>query len=363
MDFRSEVFKLCKILERNKESKEIKNLIYSLNVYNENKNLNDTNTRSVLNRSDFGYASKHESNQFYGFLYANEHIESYKELFPEIKPLENTEKKIIAQGHATVMMLVEGCLEDMKRCYPTLYDAINPYSNYKPIKVISESSILCENEFKSAINEFKNSKVYRKLFSSQIIDIFKDIPQEQMEILLGVMDRDLIRTPLDVVSEDIGNFAIRILHGVKDVTDVMMAEAILILALRESLAIACQLLFIALAGEDLMVLNNDNIINIESNYSNLLYEVMTVMVEGILVRYSTKLSGDILLIDCDPSDKYHIHKFGIIRSATISFNNETGQTTKVTFVTIDEDMNFLHNLTDKIIKIEFPPIVKMGSLP
>ena len=177
------------------------------------------------------------------------------------------------------MALVDGCLQDITENYPTLYDAINPYSKYKCIETISEESILSEDELKNAIKAFKNSKVYQKLLSTQIIDIFKDIPPEQIKMLLGVMDRDIIRTPLDIVPEDIRNFTIRILHKVKDVTDVMMAEAILVLALRES-AVACQLLFVALAGR-LIILNNDNIINI-NNYSNSIYEVMTFWLKVFL---------------------------------------------------------------------------------
>jgi hypothetical protein len=359
MNFRSEVFKLCRVIEKKIETKEIRNLIHDLSVHVEKKNSNRDDAEIFPNRSDFGYVSKHFSNQFYGFLYTDKNIESYIEMFPKIEHLEEKEKKIIAQGHATIMALVDGCLQDITENYPTLYDAINPYSKYKCIETISEESILSEDELKNAIKAFKNSKVYQKLLSTQIIDIFKDIPPEQIKMLLGVMDRDIIRTPLDIVPEDIRNFTIRILHKVKDVTDVMMAEAILVLALRESLAVACQLLFVALAGEDLIILNNDNIINIENNYSNSIYEVMTVLVESILIRYSTELVGDILLIDCDPNANHHIHEFGVIRSSTISFNIETGQTTKVSFVTIDEDMNLLHNLTDQILKVEFPPLVKL----
>jgi hypothetical protein len=362
MNFRSEIFELCKVIQKKAETKEIKKLIHDLCVFVEKDSSSGVDMDTFSNRSDFGYISKHSSNQFYGFLYANEHIESYRELYPRIKRLEESEKKIIEQGHATVMALVDGCLQDVKKNYPVLYESINPYSKYKSIKTISEKSILCEDEIQNAINAFKNSKIYMKLFSSQIVEVFSDMTQDHREMLLGVMDRDIIRTPLDVVPEDIREFSIRILHKIKDVTDVIMAEAVLVLALRESLSAACQLLFVALVGEDLIVLDNNNIINIEKKHSNTLYNIMTVLVDDILLRYSTELPGDILLIDCDPSDNYHIHEFGIIRSSTISFNNETGQTTKVSFVTLDDDMNLLHNLTDAIVKAEFPPVVKVGSI-
>lgn len=362
MNFRSEVFNLCKVIENKMEVKEIKKLIYCLSVHVEKTNSKGNVAEYCQNRSDFGYISRHSNNQFYGFLYTDEHIESYKELFPDIKPLNKNEKKIIEKSHATVMALVDGCLYDLKGKYPILYDAINPYSKYKIIKATSEESILCEEELKNAIYVFKNSKLYQKLFSSQIVEVFKNIPLEQMKILLDAMDRDIIQTPLDIVSDDIRNFSIRILNRIKDMPDAIMAGTLLIMALRESLSTACQLLFLALAGEKLIVLNDNNIINIENAQSNSIYEVMTVLVDGILIRWSTELPGDVVLIDCNPSDNHHIHEFGIIRSATISFNSETGQTTKLSFVTIDENMNILHNLTDAIIKAEIPPIIKSEPL-
>ncbi len=357
MNFRSEIFQLCKNLVDKKETEEIKNLILNLCVHRQTEDAS-ADVYAFPNKSDFGYVSKHSNNQFYGFLYTDENIETYKELFPKIKHLEDNEKKIISRGHATLMSLVNGCLLDVKKTYPSLYNAINPYSKYKQIKALSENSFLSEDELSQAITAFKNSKLYKKIFSSQIVDMFEALPAAKMNLLLGVMERDILQAPLDVVPDDIRDFSMRILNKVKDIQDVLFSEAILVLAMRESLFSACQLLYIALTGEKQIVLNNDNIISIEKSQSNSLYKMMTVLVDDILIRYSTELPGEILLIDCDPAENYHIHEFGVIRSVTISFAKETGQTTKVSFVTIDEEMNSLHMLTDTVIKAKFPPITR-----
>ena len=71
MDFRSEVFKLCKIIQKRAET----NIV------------NDTYLRLFTSKSEecvipqysmFHEAAKHGNNQFYGYLYANEHTDDYK---------------------------------------------------------------------------------------------------------------------------------------------------------------------------------------------------------------------------------------------------------------------------------------------
>ena len=74
MDFRTEVFKLCKVVQKRAET----NIV------------NDTYLRLFTSKSEecvipqysmFHEAAKHGNNQFYGYLYANEHTDDYKTLY------------------------------------------------------------------------------------------------------------------------------------------------------------------------------------------------------------------------------------------------------------------------------------------
>ena len=96
MSFRNEIFKLCKELQKKDEKIDITKLIYELNVWVE-RNDDGSSTNFSPNRTDYGYVSKHSMNQFYGYLYTNENIESYKEMFPSMKSLEEEEIKLIEQ--------------------------------------------------------------------------------------------------------------------------------------------------------------------------------------------------------------------------------------------------------------------------
>lgn len=358
MGFRKEIFSLCKKLQKKEEVKEISKLIYELSVHVEK----EDGTELFPNRSDFGYLSKHATNQFYGYLFTDENVAAYKDMFPALKQLEDAERKIIEKGHRTIMALVEGCLSEIKEKYPSLYDAINPYSKYKRINEISQEGIWADKEIENAVTAFKMSDVYQKLFSSQVIGIFANMPRENMKTLLGVLEREIIRTPLDVVPDDIRDFSMRILHRIDKIEDIMLAEAILVLALREILMVACQLLFMAMVGEDLIIVNNDNIINIKKNQSNSIYNRRTVLLQDILLRHSSHLVGDILIMDCDVREDCHVHEFGVITSSSISFNMETGETTKLSFVLLDEELNYLQNLTRTIVAATFPKVIQTKSI-
>ena len=60
--------------------------------------------------------------------------------------------------------------------------------------------------------------------------------------------------------------------------------------------------------------------------------------------------GNIILIDCDPSENNHIHEFGLVVKETMNLSNEYGQTAKYSFITIDNQLVPIHHLTNDIIK-------------
>ena len=65
-NFRGEVFKLCKILQKNKDAKHINELVHNLSVSVERKETGEV--RHTLH-GDFAYVAKHSHNQFQGYLF------------------------------------------------------------------------------------------------------------------------------------------------------------------------------------------------------------------------------------------------------------------------------------------------------
>ena len=72
----------------------------------------------------------------------------------------------------------------------------------------------------------------------------------------------------------------------------------------------------------------------------------------------TRTIGDVMLVDCDTYPGHHMHEFGVIQSYSASFNSEMGDTSKVTMMAVDDLLNPYYILTNRIIDMDFPPLVR-----
>lgn len=356
MSFRNEIFQLCKKIQKKDETQLVRNLINGLSMVKEGEEFHSS-------RADFNHVAKHSKNQFYGYLYTNDHTEEYISVFPQITPLASEEIQLLSKAHSTIMMLIHGCLDDFKSHFPKLYFGLNPYWKYKPITPAYEKadSILIEADYQKAISAFKTSALYQKLYTSNVNEIIENFSDNDIHIMFAVLDNEMRTCPIDQVPESIEDFTKSLYTEYKDIPALLMAEIILIIALRKALENACSLLFTALVGENLIVLNDDNIIGIDKNFSNSLRKIITLSCNDIFLSGSTNTAGDIALIDCSPHTDCHIHEFGLITSYTANFDQEMGQTSKFTIVVVDDLLNPLYSLTNKIINKDFPPIIKQPA--
>lgn len=356
MSFRDEIFQLCKTAQKSDETKLISELIKGLSLVKDGEEYN-------LGRANFNHIAKYSNNQFYGYLCANDHIEEYKSVFPQIVPLSSEEVHILSKAHATIMMLIHGCLDDFKNNFPKLYFYLNPYWNYKPINSMHEknSSILEKSNYQKAISAFKASELYQKLYTSNINEIFESFTDGDIQKMFAVFDHEMRNCPIGRIPESIDNFTKCLFTGYKSVPEILIAEIILIFAVRKSLGSACSLLFSALVGEDIIVLNNDNIISIDKIFSNALQKVITISCNDVFLSRATNIVGDILLIDCSPNANCHMHEFCFINSYTLNFDQEMGYTSKFTMAAIDDSLNPIYLLTDAIIKKDFPSVSKQSA--
>lgn len=355
MGFRDDIFQLCKAIQQNDTTKEISCLVHDFSVVKEGEEL-------ISHKSEFKQVASHSHNQFYGYLYTNEHTQDYISIFPHISPLTVNEYEIFAKAHATIIALIDGCLSEFKIKFPSICFALNPYSKYKPIKENSAPSILQSENYTNAINSFKSSPLYQKLYNSNINVILEQFKINDINMMFSVLEKEINNCPLDKLPESIDSFMKCIYTDFKEIQDILMAEIILILGLKKSLENACSLLFTALVGEDLIVLNNDNIISIDKNFSNSLHKVIQLLCDDIFLTRHTNTVGDILLINCDPNDASHIHEFGFITSYTASWSQVDGNTSKLTTIIVDDSLNPIYTLTNKIIEKEFPPVVKQQPI-
>lgn len=354
MDFRSEVFNLCKVIQKRAET----------NVVNE------TYLRLFSGKSEeclmpkysmFHQAAKHGNNQFYGYLYANEHVDDYKPVLQGITPLPDEDIQIFARAHATIYTLIKECLKELEISNPKIAKVLDPYSKYRPITTPSGISFLAEKEYEKAAEAFRESKLYKKLANSSINTLVEELKPEVIHTMFMVFEKEIVECPLDVVPESINQLVKCLVTRFEKVEEILLAETLMIFSLQKSLANACSLLYTALVGNDLLVFNNDNIFNIDKNYSNSLRKVIQLSAIEFFLNAKSDTVGDIMLVDCDSYHGNHMHEFGMIQSYSESFNDETGYTSKVTMMVIDNLLNPYYLLTDKIIETNLPLLVRKNQ--
>ena len=78
---------------------------------------------------------------------------------------------------------------------------------------------------------------------------------------MAVIEKEFSTGYNEDIPSDLSALSMRLLNKQLNAPDILYAYAIMIYALKESLRMACQLLFGAICGGDLVVLNNDNLIN------------------------------------------------------------------------------------------------------
>lgn len=352
-NFRGEVFKLCNILLNNEKAKAIGSLIYDLSVSTENVQTGLTKHRL---HGDFAYIAQHSNNQFQGYLFVDDNIDTLEFPIPfRVEHLSRDERILIEQGHRTLIRFIEMCLEEINKESKVVAEAINPYFLFKNVKCSpSVISILTDEEMSSAVKAFKEGSTYKALIDSKFEYFFEKIDRSALQALIGTTEKEINMSFGEEIPSDLRDFSVRFMRAHKDITDIMLAFTILMYSLKESLRIACQLLYEAICGVNLQVINNDNIINIENQTSNTFYKEYKVLIQGILMSHTGRSVGSILLMDCDPSDKVHLHEFGMITSMTQNFTMDMGETTKFTFITVNEELINIHNITNSIINTGLP---------
>ena len=183
---------------------------------------------------------------------------------------------------------------------------------------------------------------------SNVLQMFASVPEQNIFTLMGTMDRDIIKIPMDNVPNEIFALKMRELesrhtHKIEKI-DAISILSFKLLALREMLKNACHLLYSAILGLDLLVFDENSLINIEKNASNTIYKYKTILVQGIPISPYKEVVGDIILFTLN-ADRLRAHEFGFVRSITSNFSNNEGETSKISFCIVDDDLNPIFTLT------------------
>lgn len=353
--FRSELFALGNKFLKQDEAQRIHQIIYNMSV---SKGSTETGIIEKRLHGDFAQVARHSNNEFHGYLFLDDNIGSINiPSFFRVEHLSPDERALIEKGHKTLTRFIELCLADISARSSVVAELMSPYSNFKPVNVSSETApLLSDEDYQPAVASFKSGRIYKSLMDADFTVLFEKIGKEQLRALFGSIEREINQSLGEDVVKDLKDFSLKLNSKFQNVTEVMLAISILIVALKSSLTLACHLLYRAICGIDLFVLNNDNIISIEKNTSTVLCHFYRVFSQDSILDYSGSEMGSVILMDCDLPYNAHVHEFGMLISQTINIAGEFGESSKYSFVTIDEEMIHIHCLTDAIMKTGIPTI-------
>ena len=344
-DFRSTVFNLCKECKKHPSAQEIRELIHNISVVVTEK---EEDIPGSPPHGDFAYISSHHNVQFLGYLITDESIDEINKQAPfHVTSLDENERFIIEMAHKTLYAFIDKCISEIKAKHPKAYMLINPYFQYRePVYKTDASSIFDTDAFEECAKAFRKSKVYRKLIENDTLYVLDSVSKEYLQLLSTLINKEF-KQDYSTVSKETEEMLMKFDKTSPTMPDILMLYCIYCHALQRSLFNAIQLLFEAILGKEFVVLNNDNIINIDQKGKDSVYEKYEVLCQGGFWGIGTLSNiGSIVLLDCDLSDNYHLKRFGMVYSETFSFAGEFGESTKLSFATVDEELNPIHIVTD-----------------
>lgn len=356
MSYRKEIFKLCKKLQKDGETQKIQRLVHNMSVSVEHR---EAGIFHGSLHGDFAYLAKRSNSQFHGYLYLDEHLEHIEPQIPlNVEHLTEGERALLERGHRTLTRFVELCLGELKEKEPLAAEAADPYFLLCEVSCSAAAEpLLSDKELQPAVDAFQKGKIYQAMLAFDLEKLFQKLQREDMRQLIVAMEKEIGQSyDEEEVSENMQKFSLS-LHGKKirlSAAEYLMSSVAILAALKSSLTTSCQMLYEAICGGDLIVLNNENVIAIEKNFSNALFKSCKVLMQGLYISTISWGVKSVVLLDCDPSETWHLHEFGIVTGMTESIKRDLGETTRLTFAVLDDELNPIHNLTNTIIRARVP---------
>ena len=121
--------------------------------------------------------------------------------------------------------------------------------------------------------------------------------------------------------------------------------------------IAAEMLYEAILGLNMTVMSNENIFNLVDHQIDIVYEKYVVLTQEVMLGFAGSRVGSIALLTCNPTETNKIKEFGEIIATTVNLIGEFGSSSKVTIITLDEELNPIHRFTDAIMD------TKLGQCP
>ena len=347
-NFRAEVFEICKKLQKNDESQKVGRLINDMATISKTEGNEVPNINSYNN---FSMIAESQNTEFHSYLFLDANIETIElPKFLKINHLSSQDRTMIERGHKTITTFIDLCLAEIREKSKVVADSLNPYFLHRNVNVAKGvRGLLSEQDLKPAVDAFKKGRAYKAFMSTNIAEVFEN-NVENFRSVVAIMEKQIEHSLGKNVSPEIKEFSEKLGFNLTEVNDIVFAYCVLLVGLRESLKTSSRLLYSAIRGSNLVVLNNNNIISIETIVSTVVSRFYKIFIQEENLNYFSSEIGSILLIDCELSNGNHIHEFGMLVAQTVTLTGEFGPSAKYSVVAVDEELIHIHHLIERILE-------------
>lgn len=349
-NFRSAVFKLCNKLSQRQEANTIHEAIRDLSVVKSEGTQEGVFQRPAVH-GDLAYISRNQHLQFLGYLLIDESVDKINEhKFFRVTKLSDEERYPFEMGYLTTTFFIDSCISELSEKWPIASQLLNPYVKYQEPKIRTNAkSFLNKEDIEECVSSFCNSDIYKKIYSNDALLPIERSNSETVKQLSAVQEKQFIND-LKSPTKETKDYIFKIQNNRNlEIPEITQTYLILCESLRVSLVNAVQLIYESIIGDDLLVMNNNCVINFSGPQSDLVYKKYNVLIQDNSLLIKDTEIGNVVLLKIDLNEKQHIKEFGSVISLTFSTDQEFGSSTKIGMITVDDDLNPIHNLTDIIL--------------
>jgi len=345
MTYLNEIFNVCSKVSKHKVSKELQSKIDK--IYG---NEHSFSSQSILLQS-----ARYESD-FYGILVVNNEIKNNKTdnlLLKSVEPLNQNDKLVFIVAHNIMSYYFFESIKGLKNLPVNLKIALNPYYNYKvdlseELK-IDLSEYLDVKIFNDLIDKFRDIKSV-KSFNKEIVKFYpflKSMKSDDLFMMLESIKNEITKSGFSNVPKTLQEVERRVYSGNLDDQTELLRFFFLCYSIRDTLMIGMDSIAMALKGKKMGIIDEDSIITIKSDFSNLSKKGME-----FLLQPSEKPNpsvGNLCVIDYT-TDNQRKKEFAYCIATTYRMENEFGETIECKLNIINEDLNqytYLDKLYEK----------------
>ncbi|WNF91020.1 hypothetical protein [Vagococcus fluvialis] len=335
--FINELFNLVKYFEKIELKKEI---------VLRRQEMSQKNADKFINKSLYFSGSKEERNHFYGMLLINSDLERgliNDNLFKQLETLTIEEKTVFLNGHQLILDIFNNMRSQLE-FLPLQYQLVlSPYSNLKKLEIemcSTERIDLSQHSF--FFDSFGKMPLVRKLERKykEISKLIQKVEFQELNMMLDSIDREISEYGFKNCPATLRDISIKRLdNNLKDEEKVFDFFYSLFF-LKESIRLTINTIYSVLIGNELPVINEENIIKIGSEFSDGLKNgVEYLLINNETTPYNV---GNLVLMSYEIK-KYNekVHDFGLIYKISRKLGDDG--TTKCSILKVDECLNCYSN--------------------